>query len=86
MTTLLQPEKIKAWIEAGLPKAQVIIEGDGAHFDAIVISPIFAGKTRIQRQRLVYATIEAQLADGTIHAISVKTSTPEEWNDQPWKN
>lgn len=79
----MQPENIKVLIETGLNQATAIIEGaDGRHFSAIVISPEFAGKNRIQKQQLVYATLKNQIADGTIHAISIKTFTPEEWQQQ----
>jgi acid stress-induced BolA-like protein IbaG/YrbA len=76
----MHPENIKQLIEAGLQNSKAIIEGeDGQHFTAVVISPEFSGKTRIQKQQLVYAALNKHIADGTLHAISVKTFTPEEW-------
>jgi acid stress-induced BolA-like protein IbaG/YrbA len=76
----MHPENIKQLIESGLHQSTAIIEGaDGRHFTAVVISPAFAGKNRIQKQQLVYATLNKHIADGTIHAISIKTFTPEEW-------
>jgi acid stress-induced BolA-like protein IbaG/YrbA len=75
----MQPELIKQLIEAGLPNAQVQVDGDGAHFNAIVVCPQFAGKSRIQKQQLVYDTVKSQLLDGSLHALSVKTFTPDEW-------
>ena len=74
----MQPEEIKLLIEAGLPEAMASVEGDGAHFQAIVISALFTGKSRIARQQLVYDTVKKQLLDGTLHALSIKTFTPEE--------
>lgn len=76
----MQPEKIKQLIEAGLPDAKAEVEGDGAHFTAIVICPQFSGKSRIEKQQMVYDTVKPELMDGTLHALSVKTLTPEEWN------
>jgi acid stress-induced BolA-like protein IbaG/YrbA len=76
----MQPEEIKNLIETGLPHCTVMIDGDGSHFNAIVISPAFSGQNRIQKQQLVYATLKQQIADGTLHAISFKTYTPEEWD------
>lgn len=72
---------LKALIETGLPEAEVLVEGDGAHFSAVVISNLFAGKSRLEKQKIVYNTVQTQLADGTLHALSVKTFTPEEWNN-----
>lgn len=76
----MQPEQIKQLIETGLVNSQAFVEGDGAHFQAVVISHQFEGKSRVQKQQLVYDTVRAQLMDGSLHALSVKTFTPDEWN------
>jgi len=76
----MQPEAIRDLIEAGLPDSEADVEGDGAHFNAIVVCPVFTGKSRLQRQQLVYDTVRPQLLDGTLHALSIKTFTPEEWD------
>jgi len=78
--TPMQPEEIKRLIEAGISDSQAFVEGDGAHFIACVVSPVFAGKSRIQKQQIVNDTVKAQLLDGTLHALSIKTFTPEEWD------
>lgn len=80
--TLMQPEAIRLLIEAHLPQCEAHVEGDGAHFTAAVVSPAFSGKSRIQRQQLVYDAVRAQLLDGTLHALSVKTFTPDEIDQQ----
>jgi acid stress-induced BolA-like protein IbaG/YrbA len=76
---MMQPEKIQALIEAGLPGADVYVEGDGAHFTAVVVHASFVGKSRIQKQQLVYDTVRKELLDGTLHALSIQAFTPEEW-------
>lgn len=78
----MQPTEIKHIIESHLFDANAIVEGDGAHFTAIVVSPEFTGKSRLQKQQLVYAALRKQISDGTLHAISIKTYTPEEWQKQ----
>ncbi len=71
---------IKQLIENGLGHCTAIVEGDdGVHFTATVISPDFNGKNRIQKQQLVYATLGQRIHDGTIHALSIKAFTPDEW-------
>lgn len=75
----MQPEEIKRLIEAGLANSQALVEGDGAHFTALVICPAFSNQSRLQKQQLVYDTVRKQLLDGTLHALSLKTFTPEEW-------
>ena len=75
----MQTEDIKAFIEAGLPQSEAYVEGDGTHFNAAVICPLFAGKTRVQKQQMVYDTVRKQLLDGSLHALSLTTLTPDEW-------
>lgn len=70
----MEPEKIKSLIEAGLPDAQVEVTGDGEHFDALVISKEFEGKSLIARQRMVMATVREQIDSGELHALSIKTA------------
>ena len=70
---------VQAMIVAGMPKAQVSVEGaDGVHFEALVIASEFAGLRPLQRHRRVYDTLGDKLG-GEIHALSLKTYTPEEW-------
>jgi acid stress-induced BolA-like protein IbaG/YrbA len=69
---------IQAMIENGLPGAQVNVHGDdGVHFEAEVVAAQFAGKMPLARHRLVYATL-GDLMGGAIHALALKTLTPEE--------
>lgn len=75
----MQPEFIRDKIEAGLEGAQAHVEGDGAHFTAVVVTPAFIGKTRLQKQQMVYDTVRPHLLDGSLHALSIKAFTPEEW-------
>lgn len=77
----MQPEEIKRLIEAGLPDSQAFVEGDGAHFLACVVCQAFSGKSRLQKQQLVNDTVKTQLLNGTLHALSIKTFTPEEWDN-----
>ncbi len=75
----MQTEEIKQLIEAGLIGAEACVEGDGTHFSTLVVCEAFKGKSRLQRQQMVYDTVRAQLLDGSLHALSIKTLTPEEW-------
>jgi acid stress-induced BolA-like protein IbaG/YrbA len=79
---MMDAPHIKELIEKSLPDTIAQIEGDdGRHFNAVVISPLFAGKNRVEKQQLVYSTLGNHITDGTIHAISIKTFTPEEWRE-----
>ena len=65
-------------IEAGMPGAVVEVFGDdGVHFEALVVSEAFRGKAPLARHRMVYQTL-GDLMGGAIHALALKTQTPEE--------
>ena len=76
----MHPEQIKQLILAGMACDYLELDGDGQHFEAVVVSAEFAGKNRVQRQQRVYATLKDKLATGELHALSFKTLTPEEWS------
>jgi len=67
---------IEQMIRAGLPDAQVSVSGaDGVHFEAQVISAAFAGKSTLQRHRMVYATL-GEFMGREIHALALRTDVP----------
>ena len=55
--------------------------GDGQHFEAVIVSDEFAGMSRIQRQQRVNKTLGERMT-GEIHALSMKTLTPQEWQEK----
>jgi len=74
----MDSQTIKNLIEQGLPGAVAEVAGaDGVHFEAVVVAEAFRGKLPLARHRLVYATL-GDLMGGAIHALSLKTVTPEE--------
>lgn len=75
----MQPNDIKQMIEAGLPGSQVDVEGDGYHFQAVIVSDAFAGKSMLQQHKMVYATLGDNMGSA-IHALSMRTYTPTQWN------
>lgn len=75
----MQVEEVKAMIEAGLSADEVKVSGDGSHFDVIVVSKEFEGKSMVQEQRMVFATLGDKITSGEIHAINIKAYTPDEW-------
>jgi acid stress-induced BolA-like protein IbaG/YrbA len=75
----VQTKEIEQLIESHLSDSKAYVEGDGTHFNALVVSPYFAGLSRLRKQQLVYAAVQSQLLDGSLHALSIKTMTPEEW-------
>ena len=74
----MNPEDIKKIIAQGLVCQGLHVEGDGQHFEAILISSEFTGKSRVQRQQMVNALLRSYFDSGELHALSMKTMTPEE--------
>jgi acid stress-induced BolA-like protein IbaG/YrbA len=75
----MEPAEIKKLIETGLPQAMArVSSADNTHFEALVVSDTFAGKSRIQRHQLVYRCLGA-LMGNEIHALSIRAYTGEEW-------
>jgi acid stress-induced BolA-like protein IbaG/YrbA len=74
----MELDEIRSCIEAGLAASEVLVDGDGTHFSAVVISELFAGKTLVQQHQLVYKTLGDKVGSD-IHALTIRTFTPEAW-------
>ena len=75
---MADPQSIREGIAAGLACEHVEVVGDGRHFQALIVSSQFAGKSRVQRHQLVYGALGERMRE-EIHALSMRTLTPEEW-------
>jgi acid stress-induced BolA-like protein IbaG/YrbA len=75
---MVTPDSIKQGIEARLACEHLEVIGDGQHFQAVIVSAEFAGRSRVQRHQLVYAALGERMRE-EIHALSMRTLTPEEW-------
>ena len=76
---MISPQQVKTMIQEQFPEAKVEVAGDGEHFEAIIVSPEFAGKTRVKQHQMVYAAVNDAMASEAIHALSLKTYTPQAW-------
>lgn len=71
---------IEAWIGAALAAEKIEVQGDGHHFYALIVSPQFEGRSRLERQRLILDALRARIDSGEIHALSFTgTLTPAEY-------
>lgn len=75
---MVTPENIQQYIEQGMPCERVRVVGDGQHFEALIVSAEFRGKNRVQQHQVVYRALGDRM-QAEIHALSMKTLTPEEW-------
>lgn len=70
--------EVQAKLEAGIEGATVEMTGDGCNCAAVVVADIFAGMLPLARQRAVLAVVREQIDSGELHALSIKTYTPDE--------
>jgi acid stress-induced BolA-like protein IbaG/YrbA len=73
----MNPKKITNIIESAMPGSIVNVNGDGMHFEAVVVSSEFEGKGLLEQHQIVYKALGESMKD--IHALSLKTYTPEQW-------
>jgi acid stress-induced BolA-like protein IbaG/YrbA len=76
-------QELRSIIAAGLACEHLEVEGDGRHWQALVVSAEFAGLRTLQRHQRVYGTLGARMQTDEVHALSIKTFTPAEWAAQP---
>jgi stress-induced morphogen len=79
---MVTPDRVTATIRAALPDAHVEVQdltGGGDHYQALVVSEAFVGKRLVQQHQLVYRALREELASEAIHALALKTYTPDDW-------
>jgi acid stress-induced BolA-like protein IbaG/YrbA len=77
---MISPSQVEAMIQAALPDAEINVQSqDGEHFDVTVVSSQFANKALVQQHQLVYRAVQQAMASEAIHALALKTYTPESW-------
>ena len=76
---MMHPEQVQKIIAQALTCEHLQVTGDGQHFEALIVSTEFAGKSRVQRQQRVNEMLRRHFDSGELHALSMKTQTPDEW-------
>ena len=75
---MVTPEQVQHYITTGLKCDHIEVSGDGQHFEAVIVSPEFSGKNMVQQHQVVYRALGSRM-DAEIHALSMKTFSPEDW-------
>lgn len=75
---MLDPQQIDGWIRSGIECTHLAVDGDGRHFEALIVSPVFAGLSRVQRQQRVNAVLREHFESEVLHALSMQCLTPDE--------
>ncbi len=74
---------VKSLLEAHLDGCEFHVQGEGSHYDIEAIGEVFEGLRPVKKQQLVYAALTDHIADGSIHAVNIRTYTPAEWQSRP---
>ena len=74
----MEVERLTQILADGLAHDYLDVDGDGEHFQATIVSKLFRGKSLLQRHQMVYQVL-GELLREELHAIALKTVTPEEW-------
>lgn len=72
-------QEIEALLKQQLDLAEVHVTSDGSHFQIIAVSDKFDDMSRVKKQQFIYAPIKDKIADGSMHAISIKTFSEKQW-------
>ncbi len=75
----MENQEIQSVLMNALPLQQVIVSGDGSHFQVIAVGELFDGMSRVKKQQTVYGPLMPFIADNRMHAVSIKAYTPAEW-------
>ena len=75
---MVRPEDVQRYIEQGMNCDLVRVIGDGQHFEAVIVSGEFRGKSKVQQHQVVYKALGDRMR-AEIHALSMQTYTPEDW-------
>ncbi|KLN97746.1 BolA family iron metabolism protein IbaG [Moellerella wisconsensis] len=75
----MDTNEIKQVLMDALGLDEVIVKGEGSHFQVIVVGAMFDGMSRVKQQQSVYAPLMEYIADNRIHALTIKAYTPEQW-------
>ncbi|KGF73628.1 hypothetical protein DO97_16805 [Neosynechococcus sphagnicola sy1] len=79
---MVSPDQVMTMIQAELPDAQIQVQdltGGGDHYQVTVVSALFEGKGLVQQHQLVYGALQQAMSSEAIHALALKTYTPQAW-------
>ena len=78
----MQPNEVKALLESRIDGCEFHIQGEGCNFQLLVISDALAALSPVKRQQQIYALLGDQIADGSIHAVTMKFFTRDAWSQR----
>lgn len=75
----MDADTVKTLLQEHLQDCEVYVQGEGSNYEIEAIGAVFEGLRPVKKQQLVYAALSAHIADGSIHAVNIRTFTPAEW-------
>lgn len=78
----MEAKDVEQLVRQHLPECEVQVQSDGNHFLVVAVGGCFEGLNAVKRQQMIYAALQAPLADGSIHALTIKAFTPAQWAEQ----
>ena len=74
---------VKSLLQDHLSDCEFRVQGEGSHYEIVAIGEMFDGLRPVRKQQLVYGALSDCIADGSVHAVNIRTFTPAEWQAQP---
>ncbi|WP_105900806.1 BolA family iron metabolism protein IbaG [Vibrio gangliei] len=71
--------QVKQILDDALSLQEIHVKGEGSHYEVVAVDAMFDGMSRVKKQQLIYAPLMEYIQRNDIHAVSIKTFTPEEW-------
>lgn len=71
--------QVQQLLQQALSLEELHVKGEGSHYEVIAIDASFETMSRVKKQQLIYAPLMAYIQRNDIHAVSIKTFTPQEW-------
>jgi acid stress-induced BolA-like protein IbaG/YrbA len=78
----MDADTVKGLLQNHMPDCEFHVQGEGSHYDIAAIGNVFEGLRPVKKQQLVYAALGGHIADGSIHAVNIRTFTPDQWQAQ----
>lgn len=79
----MQPTDVKALLESRIEGCDFYIQGEGCDFQVVAVGAVFDGMSRVKSQQLILGALSEEIASGALHAIAVRTFTPQQWQSAP---
>lgn len=75
----MEAREVAELVKQALPDCEIDVQSEGNHYLVVAVGDRFEGLSPVKKQQLIYSALEQQLAEGTIHALTIKAFTPAQW-------